>query len=349
MSTTSPTHFDASAPGTSQTEVAERRSARARAAATAAEASRPQPQGPLRRLFRLVADIVRKSDRDRMLGLAGENAFMAFLTIFPILLVVAAVFGQLSLVIGQDRATDVENSVLRFLRDLLTDSASPAIKTAQDLFATSGNTLTLALVLALGSLAQAFASVINTVTLVYDVHDTRGWWHRRALGMLVGAFSILMAVVVVTLVVVGPLFAASDIVVSVGLDREYAAVWSYARWPIAIVALILWATTMFHICPDRAGPWRRGLPGGLLTAVMWLGASVGFNLYLDVALNTSPVLGALGGGLILMTWLYLLCLGLLAGAELNAVLLARRAVRPGPTPASRRAQRRARRRAAAAG
>ena len=38
----------------------------------------------------------------------------------------------------------------------------------------------------------------------------------------------------------------------------------------------------------------------------------------------SPVFGALGGGLILMTWFYLLCVALLAGAELNAILLARR-------------------------
>jgi len=320
--------------------VADRRSAAARGAATAVEASRPLPSGALRGLFRLVADIVRKSDRDRILGLAGENAFMAVLTTFPVLLVVAAVLGQLSLVIGAGNAKRVENSVLRLLQDLLTDSASPAIQTARGLFETSGNTLTLALVLALGSLAQAFASIINTVTLTYDVPDSRGWWRRRALGLVVGIGSVLMGVVVVTLVVVGPLFAGSDVVHSIGLDREYAVLWSYARWPVAVFALVLWATTMFHVCPDKAPAWWRGLPGGLLTAVLWLGASIGFNLYLDVAIGASPVFGALGGGLIVMTWLYLLCFGLLAGAELNAVLLARLAVDPARTPGARPALRR---------
>ncbi len=326
----------------SQTAQSDRRSAQSRAAATAVEAARPLPKGALRGLIRLVADVVRKGDRDRLLGLAGENAFMAVLTTFPVLIVVAAVLGQLSLVVGAANAVRVEKAVLRFLTDLLTNSAGPAIQTARHLFETSGNTLTLALVLALGSLAQAFASIINTVTLAYDVHDTRGWWKRRWLGLLVGIGSVLMAVVVITLVVVGPLFAASDVVRSVGLDREYAALWSVLRWPVAFFALILWATTMFHICPDRAGPWRRGLPGGLLTAVLWLAASIGFNLYLDIALETSPVFGALGGGLIVMTWLYLLCFGLLAGAELNAVLLARRALAAdaGPTLSAQRARRR---------
>ncbi len=132
----------------------------------------------------------------------------------------------------------------------------------------------------------------------------------------------------ITALVVGPLFGKADEVVSsVGLSEEYAFVWSYARFPVAFLALVAWATTLFHIGPDRPTRWRSGLRGGLLTAVLWLAASVAFSTYLKLVLPRSPVLGALGGGLILMTWLYLLCLALLVGAELNAILLARKATR----------------------
>jgi len=309
----------------SATPQAERRSAEARATATSVEADRPQPRGVVRRFVRLVADVIRKSDRDRALGLAAENAFMAVLTVFPTLLVFATVLGQLELIIGKSNADRVQSSVLTFLNDLLTRSADGAINTAKQLFATSGNALTLASLLALFSLATAFAGVINTVTIAYDVHDTRGWWKRRWLGLLIGVGSVLTGVVVVTAVVIGPLFGrAADVVTSIGLSEEYAFFWSYVRWPVAFVALIAWATTLDYVCPDRKGGWREGLPGGFLTALLWLAASVGFNVYLQIAVNASPVLGALGGGLILMTWFYLLCLALLAGAELNAVLIARR-------------------------
>jgi hypothetical protein len=58
--------------------------------------------------------------------------------------------------------------------------------------------------------------------------------------------------------------------------------------------------------------------------VLWLLASYGLNVYVNTFVATSPVFGALGGGLILMSWFYLLCASLLIGAELNAILQARR-------------------------
>ena len=282
----------------------------------------------MRRFGRLCADVWRKGDRDRILGLAGENAFLGVLTVFPTLLVFAAVLGQLSLVIGDRNTERVKQAVSDFLTQILTSSADGVDKTVNTLFATSGNALTVALVIALISVAQAFAGVINTLTLTYDIQDRRGWWYRRWLGLLLGAGSVLTGAVMITAFVVGPLFGRADkVVASIGLSEEYSFVWSYVRFPVAFLALVAWAATLFYIGPDRPTRWRAGLRGALLTAVFWLAASLGFSSYLQLVVPRSPVLGALGGGLILMTWLYLLCLGLLIGAEVNATLLARKAMR----------------------
>lgn len=304
-----------------------RRSPTARAAVTAAEASRPQPQGLVRRVGRLCADVWRKGERDRILGLAGENAFMGVLTVFPTLLVFAAVLGQLQGFIGTGNTQRVKQAITDLLERVLTTGANGVDHTVRELFATSGRAFTVALVIALASLAQAFASVLNTVTVAYDMSDHRGWWYRRLIGLLLGLGSVLAGAVMVTAFVIGPLFGhASDVVAKIGLSDEYAFVWAWIRYPAGFAALVAWATALFHFCPDRPGRWRAGLPGGLLTAFLWLAASLGFSTYLGLVVPRSPVLGALGGGLILMTWFYLLCLSLLIGAELNATLLARKQV-----------------------
>jgi membrane protein len=57
-----------------------------------------------------------------------------------------------------------------------------------------------------------------------------------------------------------------------------------------------------------------------MTAVLWVVASFGFHFYLVLVAGGNPVLGAFGGGVIVMTWVYLLSLALLLGGELNATL-----------------------------
>jgi membrane protein len=307
------------------TSVVSRQSSELRAAVTAQEAARTPARDPLTWFWRTLVEVVHKADRDRLLGLAAETAFFAVLTLFPALLFAAAVLGQLSVIIGDRNAQRVEQGVLDFLDGLLTDTASPAIDTVRDLFDSSPNALTIAFVLALLSLSTAFSTLINTVNICYDVPETRGWWRRRWLGLLLGVGTVLTGALAVTLLVIGPLFGrAEDVVASIGLDAEYSLLWAYARWPLAFVSLVLWATTMQHLTPARRERWRYDLPGGLLTALLWLLASYGLNLYLEAAVSASPVFGALGGGLILMSWFYLLCVALLSGAELNAILLARR-------------------------
>lgn len=296
-----------------------------RGAATAAEAARPPVRGPFRWFARLVADIVRKADRDRLLALSAETAFFAVLTLFPGLLAATAVLGSLGAILGSGTAVRVEREVLEFLDALLTSSADGVLDTVRELFDGGGNALTLATLLALISVSTAFATMVNTVTITYDVPETRGWWRRRWLGLLLGTGTIITGAVAVTLLVVGPLFGRGlDIVAGLGLDDTYAVLWDSLRYPVAFLALVLWGATLYNLAPPQRSTWRGELPGAVLAALLWLLATAGLNVYLKVVVVQSPILGALGGGIILMTWFYLLCAGLLIGGELNAILRARR-------------------------
>ncbi len=87
-----------------------------------------------------------------------------------------------------------------------------------------------------------------------------------------------------------------------GLGDAFVFVWNFLRLPVLVVALVLWLTLLLHYAPSRRVGWRHALPGALLTAVLWFVASAAFHVYLAVAASRNPLLGAFGGGVIIMSW-----------------------------------------------
>jgi membrane protein len=265
---------------------------------------------------------IAESNDDRLLGLAAETAFFAVLGIFPGLLVAAALLSVVDVLVGADLATAAQQQVVSALNAVLTEEASAAVASVADLFETSpGQLLTVATLASLVTLSGAFAAVINALNLAYGTTEHRSWLRRRLLGLLMGVGTLIAGVLALAALVVGPLLGTGrELADLVGLGPAFSFVWDVLRVPVLVVGLIAWTAAVFHIAPDRRTRWREALPGAIVTAVLWIVASIGFHFYLEIVAGANPVLGALGGGVIVMTWVYLLSLALLLGGELNATL-----------------------------
>ena len=282
----------------------------------------PSPRAVLARVGTVVRAVAAESREDRVLGLAGETAFFGVLGIFPGVLLGTGLLGVLDLIVGADLAGAAQQEVVEAIDAVLTEQASGVVGSVRDLFERDpGGLLTVAALAALVTLSGAFAVVIEALNLAYGVSETRSWLRRRLLGLGLGLATVLAVVLAVSVVVVGPFLGTGrQIADLLGLGGAFATVWEASRIPLLVVGLALWATTLFHLAPHREAPWRKSLPGALLTTVLWIAASAGFHLYLTLAAGVNPVLGAFGGGAIVMTWAYLLSVALLLGGELNAVL-----------------------------
>ena len=86
----------------------------------------------------------------------------------------------------------------------------------------------------------------------------------------------------------------------------------------------------YHLAPDHRTPWRWDLPGTALAMVTGALASVGLRLYVRFGGSSNVLIGSLGSVLVVMIWMYLVAIGLLVGAELNAVLAERAGVEQVP-------------------
>ncbi len=267
--------------------------------------------------------LVEEWSHDRVPDLAAGVAFYAVLSLLPAFLALAALLGVLESIVGGDVAARAQTEVLDFLGSILTSEADGTLETAEELFTESRpGLLTFSLAAAIWTVSRAFAGLVRALDAVYDLDDHRSWFAIRGTALALSIGSVLAAAIMLTMLVVGPLFGTGEeIAAEIGLGDQFVFLWDQVRLPLAFVVLVAWAATIFHIAPDHHTPWRWDLPGALLTAVLWVGFSGGLRLYLEIAATGNAVFGALGGVLIVLLWFWVLSLAVLVGGELNEVVL----------------------------
>ena len=262
-------------------------------------------------------------EQDRVSGLSAEIAFYGILSLFPTLLAVTGLLGVLQGVTGGDVADRAEDEVIGFLERVLTDDANATIDAVRQVFAeTRPGILTFGVLAAIWAMSRGFAALIRALDIAYDVRESRSWVRIRVTGLALGLGSLITGVILLGMVVLGPLLVTgNDVADSLGAGSFFATAWDWFRIPLVGVALLAWATTLFHFGPaSHRTPWRWELPGAVTTAVLAGLSSLGLRVYLSTAAGGNQVFGVLGGALVVLLWLYLMGASLLVGAEVNSML-----------------------------
>ena len=148
---------------------------------------------------------------------------------------------------------------------------------------------------------------------------------------------LLAGLVVGSLVLSGPI--ARQVGELVGLGDTAIAVWQVAKWPVALLLVVILVALLYHLTPNIKQPKFRWVsPGAILAILVWVVASAAFGLYLGSGLsNYGATYGTLAGVIIFLLWLWLTNLALLLGAELDAEVERSRELQSG-MPAEERIQ-----------
>ncbi len=275
-----------------------------------------------RKAFDLFTKLRHEWSRARIGGLSAEIAFFGLLGLFPAVLVFAAALGSLDEMIGVDAAADIEGWLLdRVTGTFGSDNTLRA--TVAELFdRPNAGLITAGVLLAAYASSRGFTAVVGALEVAHGREGRRSWISTRVMGFVLTLFTVIVAALVAAMVVVGPLLGTGEELADrLGADSAVTTAWVWFRWPTVFVVMVLWTASIYHFAPRSRTPWRSDIPGALFGTVWWIAVSIGFRTYVDVASNgVNAVFGLLGGALSLLIWLYLLAMGLLVGAAINAVL-----------------------------
>jgi membrane protein len=262
----------------------------------------------------------------QMTDRAAALTYFAMMSLFPALLVgvsLLGLFGQQGLV------QDASNYLLEHGADETT--ADVVRKTLQNMISASsgalGATLLISIALALNGASGAFGAAGRALDIVYEVAEGRGFVRRKLTDLIAALVVIVLFAVVVVAVFLGGQ-VADDLFGKIGLGETAASVWSYARWPMALVAATVAYGLVYRLAPDIRPPTVRWITtGAIVGVVLWLVLSVGFAIYIRNFATYGAAYGAFGAAIVLLLWLYLSANAFLFGAEVNAELQRSRAVR----------------------
>jgi membrane protein len=255
----------------------------------------------------------------QMTDRAATLTYYAMMSLFPALLVGVTLLG---LVGQQGLVTDATNYLLDHGVDPST--ANVVRRVLQNLVNTSGGalgvTLVISVALGLNGASGAFGASGRALNVVYGAEETRGMVRRKLTDVAATLAVIVLFAVVLAAVFLGGQIA-HDLFGKIGLGSTAASIWSYARWPVALVAATVAYGVVYGMAPDIEPRKVRWLtPGAVVGVVLWIALSLGFSIYVRNFSSYGAAYGAFGAAIVLLLWLYLSANAFLFGAELNAEL-----------------------------
>ena len=89
------------------------------------------------------------------------------------------------------------------------------------------------------------------------------------------------------------------------------------RWLIAIFALIVAMSLLYHFGDPRSKKFKLFTPGTLLFTGLFIVGTLLFNFYISNISTYNVLYGSIGGLIIFVMWIYFNCILILVGYELN--------------------------------
>ena len=260
-----------------------------------------------------------KFQAEEMIDRAASLTYYLMLSLFPALLVGVSLMGLLG-----------DRSLVARAVDYARDNGAPPevtdaleallIKTVSATGGAVSFALVLGLAVALYGMAGAFGAAGRALNRIYDAEETRGFVKHKLSDIAWTIVVIVLALVALVSVFLGGELAA-DAFGTIGLGESAASVWRFARWAVAIGAVLAIYAIVFSAAPAVPARRRRIIsPGGFVGVAAWILASVGFFVYVSNFGKYGATYGAFAGAVILLLWLYISSVAFLFGAELNSIV-----------------------------
>ncbi len=250
--------------------------------------------------------------RENITGLSAMIAYNLMLAVFPFVLLVLFIFGQIIRIEG------IDTGVLLDLQRLFPEIEHDTLRSALEQIERNTTTIGIAALLASLWIGASFWGAMDTAFCrIYHV-QCRGWVEQKR-------FSFLMLFVVLAFIGASVFLPAIEASLVNSTDNlpfglsQFRALDNFLLLAGALSVTFLICCVIYWAVPKGHMPWRGVWPGALFMTLTTGLANWLFPLYLSEVSNLSRFGTTVGFILITLVWFYILSLAILAGAVINSL------------------------------
>ncbi len=244
--------------------------------------------------------------------LAGNMAFLGMLSLIPFIIFTVALSGFL----GQTQAGE---EVINIILSNLPPDAQVAIMgpISSIIENTRGDIMTFSILAAVWTAGSGIEAARTAVVQAHGRYRNKKIWMRylQNFAIVIGAASL--AIMGMMGLILGPaLVKAAN--AWLPFADEISKIFNLIRYFLSPLGLFLALYGLHMVLNPYARRHTYRLPGTLLGLVFWIGTAVGFSTYLKYMNTYDVTYGSLAGIVITQIFLFIVSMGFILGAELNA-------------------------------
>lgn len=267
----------------------------------------------MRDRLQLIREVWLAFSADNGFLLGAAVSFYAFLSLFPLLLLVVGVLG---FVLGSPEHAEallthvlgsfvVSPNTMDMLRDVMHGrSAATGI----------------GLAVLIWSGTSALVVLEQAMNLAWRATERRSYVKRRAIALLMLVVGGVLVALSLGLTAMIHAIAAIDS----PLASRLSTLWRLLAYPIPAIASVMLFALMYKLLPYARVTWRAALVGGLFAGILWEIAKHAFALYVLHWAGYSRVYGSLASVILLMVWIDYSSTIAILGAEFASAWAKRR-------------------------
>lgn len=252
---------------------------------------------------------------DGVLGLAAQTAYYFFFSLFPLFLFAAPLIGF----IGERQ--EIMAWLIANLRQAVPGEAVDLVdNVVRDVLnPSSAGVISIGLIGAAWAGSNVFSALIDALNRAYDVEEGRPWWKKKLIALASVVVAAMLFAVTSAIMLGGPEIA-EWLGRATPIGEAGQAVWNVVQYPLAFTLLVGMLWLIYYFLPNQRQDKSQILVGAVAAAVLWILVTLLFRTYVVNFGSYNKTYGAIGGVIVLLTWMYLTMLAILTGGELNSEL-----------------------------